>query len=113
MISILNFIFKGKKVNDRHIVAMMTFSEDVLPILQQLDEKGYQLTVIAQEKDRETLNNLQNVTWVPAGNKYVMQQIKALSTAKVIIIDTYYLMLGSFNKKKAKQSFKRGMRRVH
>lgn len=28
-----------------------------------------------------------------------MQQIKALSTAKVIIIDTYYLMLGSFNKK--------------
>ncbi|MCY1603112.1 teichoic acid glycerol-phosphate primase TarB [Staphylococcus pettenkoferi] len=99
MISILNFIFKGKKVNDRHIVVMMTFSEDVLPILQQLDEKGYQLTVIAQEKDRETLNNLQNVTWVPSGNKYVMQQIKALSTAKVIIIDTYYLMLGSFNKK--------------
>ena len=70
MISILNFIFKGKKVDDRHIVVMMTFSEDVLPILQQLDEKGYQLTVIAQDKDRETLNNLQNVTWEPAEKKY-------------------------------------------
>ncbi|BGE83195.1 teichoic acid glycerol-phosphate primase TarB [Staphylococcus petrasii] len=100
MIAILNFIFKSKKVKNNHIVVMMTFPQDVLPIIQQLHDKGYQLTVIANENEQERLKEFKNISFIPAGNKQIIKHIKALSSAKVIVIDTYYLMLGGYAKKK-------------
>ncbi|GGG90060.1 CDP-glycerol glycerophosphotransferase family protein [Staphylococcus pragensis] len=99
MIAILNFIFKSKKVKNNHIVVMMTFPQDVLPIIQQLHHKGYHLTVIANEKEQERIKEFKSVSFLPAGNKHIFKHIKALSSAKVIIIDTYYLMLGGYAKK--------------
>ena len=61
-------------------------------------------------KDQAHLKNLKNITFIPAGNKNVISHIKALSSAKVIIIDTYYLMMGGYHKK-GKLSFKLGMQR--
>ncbi|MEB8210900.1 CDP-glycerol glycerophosphotransferase family protein [Staphylococcus succinus] len=99
IISFLNLIYSRKKVQDHHIAVIMTFAEDVLPIIEALNKKDYQITVISKEENRRYIQPFENVTFIPAGNKQVFKHIKALSVAKIIIIDTYYLMLGDFKKK--------------
>ncbi|MDQ7109727.1 CDP-glycerol--poly(glycerophosphate) glycerophosphotransferase [Staphylococcus cohnii] len=99
IISFLNLIYIKKKINHHHIVVMMTFVEDVLPIIEALNRKSYEVTVIAKESNRKYVEQLDNVTFIPAGNKKVFKHIKALSTAKIIVIDTYYLLFGGFKKK--------------
>lgn len=78
----------------------MTFPEDVMPIIEQLNQKGYELTVIAKEKEWAKLKQFKNVSFVPAGNSHIVRHIKTISTAKVIVIDTYYLMLGGIIRKR-------------
>ena len=101
MIALLNFIFKGKSVDKQRITVLMTFPEDVMPIINDLDSKGYNITVIAKVEEQYRLEHLNHITFIPAGNKYIVKHIKALSSSKVILIDTYYLMLGGYTKKKA------------
>ncbi|MCU5746915.1 CDP-glycerol glycerophosphotransferase family protein [Staphylococcus sp. SQ8-PEA] len=98
-ITLLNLLYSHKKVNQQQIVILMTFAEDVLPILERLNARGYQITVITKEKHKQLLQEFKHVKWLPAGNKHVIEQVKALSMAKLIIIDTYYLMMGSLKKK--------------
>ncbi|MDW8546008.1 teichoic acid glycerol-phosphate primase TarB [Staphylococcus pseudoxylosus] len=100
IISFLNMIYRKKKVQSDQIVVMMTFAEDVLPIIEALNRKGYKLTVIGTEKNRKYIQHIENTVFLPAGNKQVFKHIKALSSAKVIVIDTYYLIMGGFKKKK-------------
>ncbi|MEN3090072.1 MAG: teichoic acid glycerol-phosphate primase TarB [Staphylococcus pseudoxylosus] len=100
IISFLNMIYRKKKVQSDQIVVMMTFAEDVLPIIEALHRKGYKLTVIGTEKNRKYIQHIENTVFLPAGNKQVFKHIKALSSAKVIVIDTYYLIMGGFKKKK-------------
>ena len=109
VIAILNVLFRGLKVKNKNIVVMMTFPKDVLPIIEQLSTKGYKLTVITTDKHAHHIQHLSNVTYIKAGNKNVIQHIKALSTAKVILIDTYYLIMGAYHKKRNKLLFKHGM----
>ncbi|MBO3065901.1 CDP-glycerol glycerophosphotransferase family protein [Staphylococcus saprophyticus] len=100
IISLLNMIYRKKKVKSDHIVVMMTFAEDVLPIIEALNRKGYKLTVIGTEQNRKYIEHIEHIVYLPAGNKQVFKHIKALSSAKVIVIDTYYLIMGGFKKKK-------------
>lgn len=100
MIMVLNIIFKPKKINRDHVVVMMTFKQDVFPIIEALSHQGYNITVVGKVEDQAQLKNLKNIMFIPAGNKKVISHIKALSSAKVIIIDTYYLIMGGYNKKK-------------
>ncbi|HBM1924411.1 TPA: CDP-glycerol glycerophosphotransferase family protein, partial [Escherichia coli] len=95
-----NIIFKPKKINRDHVVVMMTFKQDVFPIIEALSHQGYNITVVGKVEDQAQLKNLKNIMFIPAGNKKVISHIKALSSAKVIIIDTYYLIMGGYNKKK-------------
>lgn len=99
IIRFLNLIYKKKKVQSKHIVIMMTFAEDVCPIVEALYRKGYAITVIGNEANRKYLQQFETINFLPAGNKRVFKHIKALSSAKVIVIDTYYLMLGGLKKK--------------
>ncbi|MGY3481639.1 MULTISPECIES: teichoic acid glycerol-phosphate primase TarB [Staphylococcus] len=99
IISFLNLIYIKKKIDSQHIVVMMTFVEDVLPIIEALNRKSYKVTVIAKEINRKHVERLDNVSFIPAGNKQVFKHIKAMSTAKIIVIDTYYLLFGGFKKK--------------
>lgn len=101
MITLLNFIYKRRQVDKKQITVLMTFPEDVMPIINELDNKGYKITVIAKLEEQYRLKHLNNITFIPAGNKYIVKHIKALSSSKVILIDTYYLMLGGYTKKKA------------
>ena len=101
MITLLNFIYKRRQVDKKQITVLMTFPEDVMPIINELDNKGYKITVIAKFEEQYRLEHLNNITFIPAGNKYIVKHIKALSSSKVILIDTYYLMLGGYTKKKA------------
>lgn len=93
-------IYRKKKVKSDHIVVMMTFAEDVLPIIEALNRKGYKLTVIGTEQNRKYIEHIEHIVYLPAGNIQVFKHIKALSSAKVIVIDTYYLIMGGFKKKK-------------
>lgn len=101
MIAMLNFIFKFKKVKNNHVTFLMTFPEDVMPIIKELNNKGYALTIIAKAHEEARLKDISNVTFIPVGNKNIVKHIKALSCSKVIVIDTYYLMLGGYAKKKS------------
>lgn len=111
MITLLNMIYKPLKLKRDHIVVMMTFKQDVLPIIEALHQQGYHLTIIGKIQDHSLIEGLENTTFIPAGNKNIVSHMKALSTAKVIVIDTYYLMMGGYHKKKGKQLFKHGMLR--
>ena len=107
LITIVNQIFRFKRLKSNHIAILMTFPEDVMPIIEQLNQKGYELTVIAKEKEWAKLKQFKNVSFVPAGNNHIVRHIKTISTAKVIVIDTYYLMLGvDLNNKKMVQQYK-------
>ena len=99
VIAMFNLLFRGFKVKQKSIVVMMTFPNDMLPIIERLCAKGYRLTVITTDKHRHHIQDLPNVTYIKAGNKNVIAHIKALSTATVILIDTYYLMMGGYHKK--------------
>ncbi|NWK84860.1 CDP-glycerol glycerophosphotransferase family protein [Staphylococcus sp. GSSP0090] len=99
IIQVLNLIYIKQKVQSKHIVIMMTFAEDVLPIVEALYRKGYTITVIGNEGNRKYVQQFETINFLPAGNKHVFKHIKAMSSAKVIIIDTYYLMLGGLKKK--------------
>ncbi|MCG7339818.1 CDP-glycerol glycerophosphotransferase family protein [Staphylococcus sp. ACRSN] len=100
MTKFLNLFFSKKKIKEQEIVIMMTFPEDVLPIIEALNRKGdYQITVIGKEKHKKYTQHLKHVKYVLAGNKQIYKHLKCLSSAKVIIIDTYYLLMGGFQKK--------------
>lgn len=100
MTKFLNILFSKKKVKQQSIVILMTFPEDMLPIIEGLNRKGdYQITVIGKDVHRKYTQHLEHVTYVLAGNKQLYKHLKYLSTAKVIIIDTYYLLMGGFLKK--------------
>ncbi len=99
IISLLNMVYAKKKIQHNHIVVLMTFVEDVRPIIEALHHKGYKLTIIGDISKFKAIQHLDDVNFIPAGNKQVLKHIRALSTAKVIVIDTYYLMLGGFKKK--------------
>lgn len=103
IISLLNVMYAKKKLQNNHIVVLMTFVEDVRPIIEALHHKGYKLTVIGGVTNYKYIQHLENINFIPAGNKQVLKHIKVLSTAKVIVIDTYYLMLGGFKKKRSQK----------
>ena len=94
---IIELHFKGKSV-DKQRTVLMTFPEDVMPIINDLDSKGYNITVIAKVEEQYRLEHLNHITFI-SGNKHIVKHIRALSRSKVIVIDTYYLMLGGYSKK--------------
>lgn len=100
IISILNRVFKKRKLDTNHIVIFMTFKEDVMPIIKRLNAEGYEITVIGKSMDKISVKHLQGVRFIDNSNKHIFAQINALSTAKVIFIDNYYLLMGGFHKKK-------------
>ncbi len=57
-IVLLNMIFKPFNVNSKHIVIMMTFKQDVLPIIEALCSEGYHVTVIGKKYTRKILITL-------------------------------------------------------
>lgn len=99
-IVLLNMVFKPFNINSKHIVIMMTFKQDILPIIEALCSEGYHVTVIGKKIYQKDINNINHAYFIPAGNKYIMRHMKVLSKAKVIILDTYYLMMGGYQKKK-------------
>jgi CDP-glycerol glycerophosphotransferase (TagB/SpsB family) len=100
IVGILNIIFAKNKIKKNNIVIMMTFSEDVMPIIKALVNKNYNITVIAKPELSTTVKTFKQVQFIPAGNKQIFKHMRALSSAKVIVIDTYYLMLGGYKKKR-------------
>lgn len=85
-------------INDNHVVVFMTFKEDVSPIIEALKKEHLQITIIAHPKWIAYANSLNVDRVINLRNKYVFQQLKAIKTSKTIIIDTYYLLLGSISK---------------
>lgn len=61
MIMVLNIIFKPKKINRDHVVVMMTFKQDVFPIIEALSHQGYNITVVGKVEDQAQLKNLKNI----------------------------------------------------
>ncbi|QCT74480.1 CDP-glycerol glycerophosphotransferase family protein [Macrococcoides canis] len=89
------------KPKSNHIVITMTFTEDVLPILEQLASQKIDITLLYHPKYNDIVNKrliYHNITTIPLNNKYVFHHIKAVKRAKVILIDTYYLLFSAITK---------------
>ena len=63
---IIELHFKGKSVDKQRITVLMTFPEDVMPIINDLDSKGYNITVIAKVEEQYRLEHLNHITFIPA-----------------------------------------------
>ena len=98
-VSFIQLLFKRRRVQNNHVVVMMTFKEDVLPVIERLAERGFQVTVFTKEEHFESLENISNVTYQSIAQYNVYHQLRALTSAKVIIIDTYYHLFGAFKKR--------------
>lgn len=93
------FIITKPRAN--HIVITMTFTEDLLPIITQLVSQKIDITLLYHPKYNDIVKkqlNYHNITAIPLNNKYVFQHIHAVKRAKVILIDTYYLMFSAITK---------------
>lgn len=93
------FIVTRPKPN--HIVITMTFTEDLLPIITQLASQKIDISLLYHPKYNDVVKkqlNYHNINAIPLNNKYLFQHIKAVKRAKVILIDTYYLMFGAITK---------------
>ncbi|EHJ06707.1 CDP-glycerol: N-acetyl-beta-D-mannosaminyl-1,4-N-acetyl-D- glucosaminyldiphosphoundecaprenyl [Staphylococcus simiae CCM 7213 = CCUG 51256] len=88
------------RIKSGHITVLMTFPDDMMPIITTLHEEGYDLTVITNKTNNHLLQNLAHTTVINSNQSHVLQQVKALKEAKVVIIDNYYLLLGGFRKNK-------------
>ncbi|CAC7145398.1 teichoic acid biosynthesis protein [Staphylococcus aureus] len=86
-------------IDKPHIVFMMTFPEDIKPIIKALNNSSYQKTVLTTPKQAPYLSELSDdVDVIEMTNRTLVKQIKALKSAQMIIIDNYYLLLGGYNK---------------
>ncbi|MDO5375142.1 MAG: teichoic acid glycerol-phosphate primase TarB [Staphylococcus rostri] len=102
-VSLIQMLCAKQRVQRDHIVVMMTFKEDMLPIIDQLIERGYRVTVFTKEAHFQALANKKNVACQSLAQRNLYRQLRALSTAKVIFIDTYYHLFGAI-KKQANQT---------
>ncbi|KIX90694.1 teichoic acid biosynthesis protein B [Staphylococcus microti] len=98
-VSFIQLLFKKQRVQNHHVVVMMTFKEDVLPVIEALSERGFQVTVFTKEAYFKSLENMSNVTYQSIAQHNVYRQLRALTSAKVIVIDTYYHLFGTFKKR--------------
>ena len=78
MITLLNFIYKRRQVDKKQITVLMTFPEDVMPIINELDNKGYKITVIAKFEEQYRLEHLNNITFIPKRKQIYRQTYKSI-----------------------------------
>ena len=67
-IVLLNMVFKPFNVNSKHIVIMMSFKQDILPIIEALCSEGYHVTVIGKKIYQKDINNIMHILYVPEIN---------------------------------------------
>ncbi|AVQ34227.1 CDP-glycerol glycerophosphotransferase family protein [Staphylococcus muscae] len=103
LVNVIQCLCSRQRVQDNHVVVMMTFKEDLLPVIEKLSKKGYRVTVFTKASHFEALTHLQNVQIASINRRNLYQQIRSLRSAKVIFIDTYYHLFGAL-KKQSKQT---------
>ncbi|TDM12408.1 CDP-glycerol glycerophosphotransferase family protein [Macrococcus lamae] len=84
---------------NKDIVMLMTFKEDQSELLINLLTE-HKVTVIYHPKYEDFIKSLNqnHLKSIPLSNKYIIQQVFAIKNARIILIDTYYLLLGSITK---------------
>lgn len=99
IIKIIDKMVNSKPDND-NILIFMTFREDVQPIIKALNKENFKVTIIYHPKYEKVIGEFDVYKTINMRNKYFIQQIRSLKKARVVIIDTYYLLLGSITKPK-------------
>ncbi|QLK85431.1 teichoic acid glycerol-phosphate primase TarB [Staphylococcus sp. 17KM0847] len=99
MVTVIQLFFKKQSIVKNHIVVLMTFKEDLLPVIYKLAERGFRVTVFTDKQHFSLLKSHANISYEPLHQYRLYRQLYALTTAKVIFIDNYYLLLGSFQKR--------------
>lgn len=97
LIKCLDIFLKGN-VDKNNITVFMTFKEDVEPIIKSLINENYKVTIIYHPKYENIVSDYKAYKTINMKNKYFLQQIAQIKKSRIIIIDTYYLLLGSITK---------------
>lgn len=98
LVTLIQGLAKQQKVQDQHIVVMMTFKEDLLPVIEALIARGYKVTVITKDIHFQTLKDNKKLKCELMSHRNLYRQIQVLRSAKVIFIDTYYHLFGAYKK---------------
>lgn len=97
LIKIVDTVYQPKLKNN--VVILMTFKEEYLNLLPLL-LTGSDVTVIYHPKHEQWIKTLHHpkLKVIALSNKNIVKQVIAIKKSRVVLIDTYYLMLGSITK---------------
>lgn len=88
-------------VYNKRVVFFASFPDDVIPIIFELNKKtDYEIILFYHPRIKNEVSRLPINKMYPQSNKRVIRELFYLKTSKWIIVDTYYLILGKFTKKK-------------
>ncbi|EKU46004.1 CDP-glycerol glycerophosphotransferase family protein [Staphylococcus massiliensis] len=100
LIRSINFVWGQNHVSANDIVVMMTYRDDLMPIIEAFNKRRFNITVITDPAYFSQLERYEHVTCIPISQSYLIKQVHACSKAKVIFVDTYYELIGAIDKKK-------------
>lgn len=95
----LMLFFQKRSIDANHVVVLMSFKEDLFPLIQKLNEQGFRVTVFAKREHLNALKNIEGISSYKMRPINVLRQLCAMANAKVIFIDNLYLLMAGFAKK--------------
>ncbi|PTH78045.1 teichoic acid glycerol-phosphate primase TarB [Staphylococcus agnetis] len=100
MIKFLMAFFQKRGVDANHIVVIMNFKEDMYPIINKLNERGFRVTVFAKREHLKAVRALKEVSSYEFHQFNVLRLLFMMASAKVIFVDNLHLLMAGFKKKK-------------
>ena len=91
----LDKILKPRSCNE--ITFMMTFSDDIIPVLEAVIQTDKFIINLLYHPKYESVIEGYQINKISLSMKESVKQLKAIKSSKVIVIDTYYLMLGAID----------------
>lgn len=97
----MTVFFYPLKIDSKKVVYYASFTEDLVPIIEVINQKtNYKVVLIYHPRIEGEIKQINVFHKYPHANKNVLKELYHLMTSKFIIVDTYYLILGGLKKKK-------------
>lgn len=97
----MTIFFYPLKVDAKKVVFYASFAEDLVPIVDELNRTtNDKIILVYHPRIEKNISDIKVFRKFPHSNKNVLKELYHLMTARFIIVDTYYLILGGLKKKK-------------
>jgi len=101
IIKVMTLLFYPLKIESNKVVYYASFTEDLIPIIEAMNQNtNYRVVLFYHPRIETEINQIDVFKKQPQANKNVLSELYHMMTSKFIIVDTYYLILGGVKKKK-------------